>query len=223
MLIDHAGMLLFPEAEWMRYVGRLAFPLFAFFIAEGCRYTKNRPKRLLTVFGLGLLCEAVYILADGRYYGNILLTFSLSIALIYLLQEWKRRLFGGERFAALWGAIVLAATVAAALLVSLVGVDYGFAGVLTPVLVSLFDDRDGNVPPAFKRFDCLPVKLLLLTVALLFVTWQNAWPERQIYSLAAVPLLAFYNGTPGKQRFKYGFYLFYPLHLALLQLLAWIV
>ena len=35
MLIDHAGLMLFPQATWMRAVGRLAFPLFAFCIAEG--------------------------------------------------------------------------------------------------------------------------------------------------------------------------------------------
>ena len=35
MLVDHMGYLLFPTAMWMRYVGRLAFPIFAFQIAEG--------------------------------------------------------------------------------------------------------------------------------------------------------------------------------------------
>ena len=30
MLADHIGYLFFPQALWMRCVGRLAFPIFAF-------------------------------------------------------------------------------------------------------------------------------------------------------------------------------------------------
>lgn len=30
MLIDHAGLILFPEIIILRYIGRLSFPLFAF-------------------------------------------------------------------------------------------------------------------------------------------------------------------------------------------------
>ena len=51
MLLDHAGILLFPQIRMLRIIGRLAYPIFAFMIAEGCRYTKNKAKRT------PLLCE----------------------------------------------------------------------------------------------------------------------------------------------------------------------
>lgn len=35
MLIDHAGVILFPEYPFLRWIGRLAMPLFAFTVAEG--------------------------------------------------------------------------------------------------------------------------------------------------------------------------------------------
>lgn len=41
MLCDHLWATLFPAQEWMTCVGRLAFPIFAFMIAEGCYYTSN--------------------------------------------------------------------------------------------------------------------------------------------------------------------------------------
>ena len=207
----------------MRVVGRLAFPLFAFCMAEGCRYTRNRTRRLLTVGGLGVICEAVFIAAEGSYYGNILLTFTFSIALIYLLQEWKTHLFAHRAaHAVAWGTAFVAATGAVYLFTEQWGVDYGFAGVMTAVVISLFDDRTGNAPSAFTAWNRLSVKLLLTAVMLAFVAWQSQAPSRQLFALAAVPLLALYNGKPGKLRLKYGFYLFYPLHLAALEILAWL-
>ena len=102
------------------------------------------------------------------------------------------------------------------------GVDYGIAGVMTPVLIALTNDRSGTMPPAVKRLCGKPAKLLLFTAALLWLTFSNAYVERQAWCLLAVPLVLLYNGKVGKHRLKYGFYLFYPLHLAILQLIAWI-
>ena len=47
MFIDHMGAVLFPGVMIFRILGRIAFPIFAFMIAEGCRYTKNRIKYFL--------------------------------------------------------------------------------------------------------------------------------------------------------------------------------
>ena len=57
MLLDHMGVLLFPQVRLLRILGRLAYPVFAFMIAEGCRYTKNKLRYFLLVFGLGTGCH----------------------------------------------------------------------------------------------------------------------------------------------------------------------
>lgn len=44
MLIDHTGLMIFPEYKIFRIIGRLAFPIFAYMIAEGCFYTKKQKK-----------------------------------------------------------------------------------------------------------------------------------------------------------------------------------
>ena len=49
MLIDHVGKLFFPEVLFLQILGRLAFPIFAFFIAEGFYYTKNKVQYLFTI------------------------------------------------------------------------------------------------------------------------------------------------------------------------------
>ena len=54
MLCDHLWATLFPAQEWMTCVGRLAFPIFAFMIAEGCYYTSNVKKYMLRLRGKGV-------------------------------------------------------------------------------------------------------------------------------------------------------------------------
>ena len=58
MLTDHAGLILFHKKKWMRIVGRLAFPLFAFLITEGFQHTRNRRR-----YGISLALFA--LLSDG--------------------------------------------------------------------------------------------------------------------------------------------------------------
>jgi hypothetical protein len=62
MLIDHIGVLLLPQVLILRVIGRISFPIFAFMIAEGCRYTKNKARYFFTMFGVGAACQVVMYL-----------------------------------------------------------------------------------------------------------------------------------------------------------------
>ena len=61
MFLDHFGLLFFKDGTlanaWLRGFGRLSMPLFAFMIAEGCRYTKNKVKHFFLLFGLAVLVD----------------------------------------------------------------------------------------------------------------------------------------------------------------------
>ena len=89
MTIDHIGYLLLDNYIPFRIIGRLAFPIFAYMIAEGCKYTKNRARYLLTVFLTGAAFQIFYSIAERSLYMNIFITFSFSIALIYLF-DWLK-------------------------------------------------------------------------------------------------------------------------------------
>ena len=73
MFIDHIGFMwgIVP----LSCVGRLSMPLFAFMIAEGCRYTKNKFLHFSMIFSLGVICQIVYFFfAPKFYYLSILKT-----------------------------------------------------------------------------------------------------------------------------------------------------
>lgn len=207
MLLDHVGILLFPQIRLLRILGRLAYPIFAFMIAEGCRYTKNKLRYFFMVFGLGVVCQLVYYFFSGDTYHNILLTFSCSILLTYALQAAHT-----EKNRVLWSILFCLGFLAVYGLTLLVEIDYGFWGIMTPVLTAFFPEKG-------KTGSKLPV--LMLFAGLLFLAAD--FGGVQYYSLLAIPLLLLYSGKRGKANLKYFFYIFYPVHLAVLQGIAWIV
>ena len=66
MFIDHAGKMLFPQLTWMRLVGRLAFPLFAYGIAVGAAMTKHPQPYITRVAALALVSQPLYAMALGH-------------------------------------------------------------------------------------------------------------------------------------------------------------
>ena len=221
MLIDHIGVMLFPDVVWLRFIGRFSMPLFAFMIAEGCRYTKNKCKHFFLLFGLGALCQIVYFIFDPTsLYLGILITFSISTLIIYALQYAKKCFFEEEAKTSkqvLASALVLGLIALSFALTRFVLVDYGFWGIMMPVFASLFDFHLIPAPDNLKKLDRIPVRVLCMLVAevMLIITYQE--PLFQLPALIAFTLLLLYNGEKGKANLKYFFYIFYPLHLALLE------
>lgn len=207
MLVDHIGLILFPSLRILRQIGRLSFPLFAFFIAEGCRHTHNRLRRLLWLAIPALVMALAYYLYSGECQGSIFLTFTYSAALIWLLDIASAA--RGCRMAAAIGGFF----VALAVLWWLCGVvpfDYGFYGAIVPVFVRAADMIAPH-PSHYTRLAGLGVGLLLLA--------YHMGGIQYLCLLALIPL-ALYDGTRGRYPLKYFFYAFYPLHLVVLQLLA---
>lgn len=66
MFIDHAGKMLFPQLTWMRLVGRLAFPLFAYGIVVGAAMTKHPQPYITRVAALALVSQPLYAVALGH-------------------------------------------------------------------------------------------------------------------------------------------------------------
>ena len=225
MVIDHIGLVIFPSVLILRIIGRLAFPLFAYFISEGCKYSRNKAKRLGIIFGIGILYLIFYYIYDSSVYGNIFLTFSVSISVIYLIQYAKRIIFTKFRAYKLIICVLLVTVVLwiLYLLFDLVHFEYGYAGMLVPVFVSLFDFKDIPAPEWLKAMDNKASRLVCLALGLILLSLNANLGNIQFFCLLSLPLLALYNGCPGKTRYKYSFYIFYPAHLAVIELIAYIL
>ena len=222
MVIDHVGAYLFPEILLLRIIGRLSFPIFAYFIAEGCRYTRHKLKRFLLVAGLGLICEATFFIYSGTLDGGILITFSFSILLVYEVQAIKKAIAQKALGEAALYALLLAASLAGVWAFSayVLYVSYGFWGALIPVFTSLPDYKEGEAPACFRPLSTLPVKLGFCALGMLILCISRGLTTNiQSYCLLALIPLALYNGQPGVKGMKYGFYIFYPLHLVVIFLL----
>ena len=207
MTIDHIGMYLLPQFPILRIIGRLSMPIYAYMIAEGCRYTRNRKAYLLLTIGVGALCQVVYWIAMGSLYQCILITFSLSISLIYTLDYAKNKhtIAGWLLLAGVFAAICFVSIGLPRLLPTTdFSISYGIFGILLPVLVYIAN----NKTQAIVMF---AIGQILLSYSHGGVQW---------YGLATLPLLALYNGKRGKARLKYLFYIYYPAHLAALYLLG---
>ena len=216
MLIDHAGLMLFPSVVWLRYIGRLAFPIFAFLISEGCRYTKNKLRYFLSVFLLGAVCQIAYaVVYPNDIYLGILLTFSFSILIIYSLEFLKKSLVENGKLGNKILATVLffGLIVVAYLLTCNVTFDYGFIGIMTPVICSLFDFK--NVI-GFKKLYKLFLRKLCFVLAVILYNLSSGVKYFTFFSLFTIPLILLYSGKRGKLKLKYFFYAFYPLHLLVL-------
>lgn len=193
MTVDHIGVHLLPQYAILRIIGRLAFPIYAYCIAEGCAHTKNRKKYLLQMAGMALLCQLVYFFAMGSLFQCILVTFTLSILTIYAIDS------GSPVKGALAVCAVVFITVFLPRLLPHTdfSVDYGLWGVLLPVTVYLAKTRQ-------KKLLCAVLSLVMLALQYGGVQW---------YGLLALLPLALYSGTRGSPRFKWLFYWYYPLHL----------
>ena len=212
MLIDHAGLLLFPSQIWMRAVGRLAFPIFAYFIGEGFLYTRNRMRYFWRIFLLGAACQIVYALAGYPLEWGILIAFSISLCLMALLERAQKCLREEKTDAAAWLIAFTMAVCCVAFLCHHMVVDYGFFGILLPVWMVPFREKH-------HRLAAFSFGLGAVCISYSYPSFANI----QNLCLLSLPLLLLYNGKPGKYRMKWFFYIFYPAHLAILWAIDWVV
>ncbi len=218
MLVDHLGVIIFPQYVVFRVIGRISFPLYAFMIAQGCRYTRNRLRHFLIIFGLGSLFQLVFWLVTRVEYMGILITFSASIVLINVLQDFKNQLYHGKWQGRIFaGALFVALVVFCFVITDSVVFDYGITGIMLPVvfyLPNFIVREDGQKSRGFlKAVDSNVVRVLLAIPVLILYAAIGNQEWYHYCSLLSLPFLLLYSGKRGRISLKWFFYIFYPVHL----------
>lgn len=202
MLIDHVGAVFFPQLRWMRIIGRISYPIYAFLLSEGVHYTRSPAKYGLRLLLVAVISELPYdLLFSGGFTwrkNSIMVTLLIGFAMGMAMKKCP-----------LWGKFL--AVLPFAFVSRYTHGTYGMYGVLMIAMFLL--TRDMPWRPL--------VQGLLLTLLSLRMA---GFPSRlgvQICAIAAIVPLALYSGQKKihSSALQWGFTLFYPLHIILFLLI----
>lgn len=197
MVIDHVGAILFPDQIWMRVIGRVAFPIYAYCLAEGFRYTSDYRRYLGRLALFAILSEIPFDLA---FYGvpfsfahqNVFFTLTLGLILLWVLERCR------EQLLLCAGAFAVLCFLAQAL-----HMDYGAGGLL--MVFAFYLAQQGTSP-------------WIGWGIFVFINLFGYAGGVQWAAILVLLPIGLYSGKAGKKKQRF-FYWIYPLHL----LLLWVI
>lgn len=205
MLFDHVGYIIFKKFTFMNYIGRLAFPIFAFGISEGYKYTKDLKKYFLRLGIFALISQIPYMLflnsiGSNDFTLNIFFTLILGLLAITIYEKVNNKYLG------------LLFVLLCSIIAHFGHFDYGWFGIAAIFIFHIFKDKKSLMNLSFiiaTFVNYLYNYVITLRIEYLFII---------LFCCLSLILINLYNGKKGKD-IKYILYLFYPLHLIVLYLL----
>lgn len=179
-------------------LGRIAFPLFSFFIVEGFFRTHSRKRYLLNLLFFAIISEVPYDMFSSKVFlefrlNNVLFSLALSLIFIWILDEFRNKF--EDKIGKKWLLFSIPLLILMYFVSIFVSGDYDFHAILTAFFFYIFYNR----PIASAAFAYISI-------------------IKEVWSILGFGLTIMYNGKKGKQN-KIFNYLFYPVHLLLLGLL----
>ncbi|MBR6505093.1 MAG: conjugal transfer protein TraX [Clostridia bacterium] len=205
MFLDHLSYAIYGHFSWLNYLGRLAFPIFAFQITEGYVHTKNFKKYLLRLGAFALISQIPYLLFTNTFTDtftlNIFFTLFAGLLAITIFDKYTNKYLG------------FLYVILLAILSELLHFDYGWFGIFVIFIFYIFKNNEINMSIAFITAVCLKY-----IIALIQNNFYYAYYILALFTMLSIIPIALYNKKQGKSA-KYFFYAFYPVHLILLCLI----
>lgn len=207
MLIDHTnnalitpmlngkGALLYISNAFS-IIGRIAFPIFMFFLIEGFFKTRSRKKYLASLLIFGFISEVPFDMFVSRTFfepnwNNMMFTLSLCLGVIWLIDSLKAKL----KSTLLWFITSLPILGISCFIASWLSLDYDYHAVLVAYIFYIFRQKP------------------IIGAGLGYISII-----KELWSILGFGLTLTYNGERGRQ-YKWLNYAFYPVHLLILGIL----
>lgn len=215
MFIDHIGYVIFDGTSYFNYIGRIAFPIFAFQIGQGYIHTRNIKKYIIRLLIFALVSQfpfmLFYSIISDDFTINVI--FTLLFGLLSILAYDKTNKILGILSACSIGIIA-----------QICHFDYGLYGVITILLFYIFRTRKVLL---ILAFDIVTLIHYLLRIIYSILEYGKQYTDYFLdfyFPLCLCTILSsifiyLYNEKKGHDS-KYLLYLFYPLHLLLIYMLS---
>lgn len=194
-MLDGGGFLLYLS-NIFSILGRIAFPIFIFFIVEGFFKTSNRKKYLITLLIFGVISEVPFDMFTSKtffdpHWNNIMFTLALCLITIWIIDSIKNKLDNKV----LWYVISIIIVILFGFLAMQLSLDYDYHAIVVAYLFYIFYDKP-----------ILGAGLGYLSII------------KELYSFLGFGMTLTYNGERGRQ-YKWLNYFFYPVHILILGIL----
>lgn len=214
MLIDHIGWAFFPQQKIFMVIGRLAFPIFAFFIAEGFNRTRNVKRYMFRLFIIAVVSQSPFLLFGRGVFGavftglNTVFNLLMGLVAIYLYDKskWKGKKLYIWIFAILSLVLRMDGDIEG---VFMIYIFYRYRGdfrKITQKMVILYSLSTAFWIAIYAAMG-MPLSTLLSEGREMLINLLL-----QFFALLALIPIKAYNGEKG-YNLKYLFYAFYPVHL----------
>ena len=221
MLIDHSGDAYFKRTTAMNFIGRIAFPIFAFQITEGYTHTKNLKKYFLRLFIFALLSQIPFWLFESTFTSNFTLNifFTLFFGLLAIfcydkLVNSKFIVVKNEKINTILKIIFgILPAIIFGIIAELAKFDYGFFGIAIIFIFYIFRNKKLTMSIIF-------ILACIIKYFIEYLKYGNIifYSLITTFTISSIIFILLYNGKQGK-KIKYFLYAFYPVHLLILFLL----
>ncbi|MCI9366536.1 MAG: conjugal transfer protein TraX [Clostridia bacterium] len=215
MCCDHISYLLYGGFSHLNYIGRIAFPIFAFQISEGYIHTNNLKKYFLRLFVFALISQIPFMLFCSiftkQFSLNIFFTLLLGLISIIIYDKFNKLKTENKLLHLFYNFAGILSAILMGILAEFINVDYGAFGVSIIFVFFLFKKH--------KFFMNIGFILCTTIYYLKNMLISNKYTLIFVFTLIPLIFINLYNNKRGKN-LKYILYIFYPAHLLIFYALS---